>query len=294
MKKINIPRIILHIILIALSLTYILPLVLMISISVSSESDIGMYGYRFIPANIDFEAYKLAFANPQQMIQSYKITFLFSIVSTLGGMLIQSLMAYPLARSCYKLKKFTLRYLLVTMLFNGGLVPTYILITKYLHLGNSFWVYVIPSLFTAWNVILYKTFFQNLPSGLIEAAKIDGASEYAIFFKMVLPLSTPILATLGFTALVAKWNDWNTSLLYIRDAKLYSLQYMLQRILREAEYLKSLESDGASSALMDASERPVETLKYAMAVIAAGPMLVIFPLFQKYFAKGMVVGSVKG
>lgn len=293
MKKISVSRIILHIILIAMSLTYVLPLILMVSISVSSQSDVSEFGYMLIPKHIDWQAYKLALANPQQIIQSYKITILFSVIATAGGMAVQSAMAYPLARGCYKLKNFTLKYLLVTMLFNGGLVPTYILTTKYLHLGNSFWVYVIPSLFSAWNVILYKTFFQNLPDGLIEAAKIDGASEYSIYFRIVLPLSTPILATLGFTALVAKWNDWNTTLLYIRESNLYSLQYLLQKILRETEYLKSL-SNTAEGALMNSDNLPSDTLKYAMAVLAAGPMLVIFPFFQKYFAKGMVVGSVKG
>ena len=293
MKKISVPRIILHIILIAMSLTYILPLILMVSISISSQSDISEFGYMLIPKRIDWQAYRLAFSNPQQIIQSYKITILFSVIATAGGMAVQSAMAYPLARSCYKLKNFTLKYLLITMLFNGGLVPSYILTTKYLHLGNSFWVYVIPSLFSAWNVILYKTFFQNLPDGLIEAAKIDGASEYSIYFRIVLPLSTPILATLGFTALVAKWNDWNTTLLYIRESNLYSLQYLLQKILRETEYLKSL-SNTAEGALMGSDNLPSDTLKYAMAVLAAGPMLVIFPFFQKYFAKGMVVGSVKG
>ena len=122
---------------------------------------------------------------------------------------------------------------------------------------------------------------------------MDGASEYSIYFRIVLPLSTPILATLGFTALVAKWNDWNTTLLYVRESKLYSLQYLLQKILRETEYLKSL-SNTAEGALMDSDKLPSDTLKYAMAVLAAGPMLIVFPFFQKYFAKGMVVGSVKG
>lgn len=293
MKKISVSRIILHIILITMSLTYILPLILMVSISISSQSDIAEFGYKLIPKHIDWQAYKLALENPQQIIQSYKITILFSVLATALGMAVQSAMAYPLARNCYRLKGFTLKYLLITMLFSGGLVPTYILTTKYLHLGNSFWVYIIPSLFSAWNVILYKTFFQNLPDGLIEAAKIDGASEYSIYFRIVLPLSTPILATLGFTALVAKWNDWNTTLLYVRESKLYSLQYLLQKILRETEYLKSL-SNTAEGALMDSDNLPSDTLKYAMAVLAAGPMLIVFPFFQKYFAKGMVVGSVKG
>ena len=291
-NKMSVTRVLLHILLIAISLSYILPLVLMVSISLSTEADIAMYGYNMIPKQFSLEAYKLAFANPHQIIQSYKITFLFSILSVGGGMILQSLMAYPLARNNYKLKSISIKFMLITMLFSGGLVPTYIVITKYLHLGNSFWVYVIPSLYSAWNVILYKTYYQNLPNALIEAAKIDGASEYTIYAKVVFPLSKPILATLAFTALIGKWNDWNTTLIYIRDSELYSLQYLLQRILREAEYIKSLQNT-AQAALME-NNMPTETMRYAMAVIAAGPILVVFPFFQKYFAKGMVVGSVKG
>lgn len=293
MRKLTVGRIFLHIILVLLSLTFIIPILLMVSISLSSESDIMKFGFQLIPKKIDLSAYKLAFANPKQILQSYKVTFLFSILSVIGGIFVQTAMGYSLSRTSFKPKKFTLKYLLVTMLFNGGLVPTYILTTKYLGLGNSFWVYIIPSLFLTWNVFLYKTFFQGIPVELIEASKIDGVSEYQIYFKIILPLSTPIIATLGFTALVGKWNDWNTTLLYIREPGLYSLQYLLQRILREAEYLKKLAESG-EAVLINQENAPSENLKYAMAILAAGPMLVVFPFFQRFFAKGMVVGSVKG
>ena len=202
-------------------------------------------------------------------------------------------MAYPLSRKCFKFRGIITKYIFVTMLFSGGLVPSYILNTKYLHLGNTFWIYILPGLTSAWKVIVFRTFFQGLPDGLVEAAKIDGAKEIMIFFKIILPLSTPVIASLGFMTLVGKWNDWNTTLLYIRDSKLYSLQYLLQRILREAEYVKNLQLSGESTMLSD-KDLPTETMRYAMAMLAAGPMLVVFPFFQKYFAKGMVVGAVKG
>lgn len=294
MKKIKLPlgRILLNIMLICISFSFIIPLLLMVSISFSTEKDVLMNGYKLIPEHFTLHAYELALSNPRQMLQSYKVTFLFTILTVFGGMLVQSLMAYPLSRSNYFLKKFSVVFILITMLFSGGLIPSYIVTTKYLHLGNSFWVYILPCLFTGWNVILYKTYYQNLPAGLIEATKIDGAGEFLIYWKIILPLSKPILATMAFSALIGKWNDWNTTLVYIRDQDLYSLQYLLQRVLREAEYMKSMQGT-AGEALMS-HEMPTETMRYALAVLAAGPVLIIFPIFQKYFAKGLVVGSVKG
>jgi len=286
-------RIILNIALIAMSLTYILPLVLMISNSVSTEMAIIKNGYTLIPSEFSLSAYKSIFQNPYQILQSYKVTIIFSIVGTILATIVQSLMAYPLSRPNFTAKKFLSIYLLITMLFSGGLVPHYLLNTKYLHLNDTMLIYILPYLTSVWNVLVFKTFFAGLPNGLVEAGKIDGASELVIFFKIVFPLSTPVFASIGFMTLIARWNDWNTSLLYIRDTKLYSLQYLLQRILREAEYVKSIQTTGASD-LISSDSLPTESMRYAMAVVAAGPMLIIFPFFQKYFAKGLTVGSVKG
>ena len=216
-KKISVGRIAMHIFMILLVCTYILPVILMISISISSEDAIVKYGYTLFPKELSLDAYRQAFANPEQILQSYKVTIIFSILQTILAMLVQSLMAYPLSRPNYKFKGFLSKYMLVTMLFSGGLVPSYILYTQYLHMNDTIWIYIFPVLSSAWNTIVFKTFFQGLPDGLVEAAKIDGASEIRIFFGIILPLSTPVLASLGFINLVGKWNDWNTSLLYIRD-----------------------------------------------------------------------------
>ena len=291
-KKIGVGRIFLHAFMILLVCTYVLPLVLMISISISSEEAIARYGYTLIPKVVSLDAYRQAFANPEQILQSYKVTIIFSVLQTILAMLVQSLMAYPLSRPNYKYKGFLAKFMLITMIFSGGLVPTYILFTQYLHMQNTIWIYIFPALSSAWNTVLFRTFFQGLPEGLVEAAKIDGASELRIFFRIILPLSTPVLASLGFMNLVAKWNDWNTSLLYINDPDLYSLQYLLQKILNEAQFIKQMQE--MNSTLIGIDALPDETLKYAMAILAAGPMLVAFPFFQKYFAKGMTVGAVKG
>lgn len=291
-KKFTVGKLILNIIMVAISLSYILPFLLMISISFSSEASISNFGYKLIPKAWSTEAYKMVFRNPTQIINSYKTTIAYSVLGTFLSVVVQSLMAYPLARNSYKKKKFITVYLMITMFFGGGLVPSYILNTQYLRLGNTFWIYIFPSLMSAWNVILFKTFFKALPEGLIEAAKLDGASEYRIYGTIVIPLSTPIIACVAFTTLLGKWNDWNTSLLYIRKSSLYSLQYLLQRIINESDYIKQMQGTAMEGFL--GNEVPAETMRYATAVIAAGPMMIIFPFFQKYFAEGLVVGSVKG
>ena len=265
----------------------------MLSISFSSETAITTYGYSLLPKEFSVAAYKECFANPYQILSAYKTTTAQAILGTFLAMLVQCLMAYPLSRPNYKFKKHVTIILFLTMLFGGGLVPSYIVNTKYLHLGNSFWVYIFPSLMSAWNVIVFRTFFRGLPDGLVDAAKIDGARELTIFFKIIIPLSTPVIASLGFMSLVGRWNTWSASMLYIRDSSLYTLQYLLQRILREAEYLEKMK-DTTAGLMLEDKELPRETLRYAIAVIAAGPMLVVFPLFQKYFAKGLTVGSIKG
>ena len=292
-KKISVGRIILNLVLIALSLGWIVPLLLMVSVSFTAEEAIRNYGYNLIPKIWSLDAYKMAFDDPTQIFNSYKVTIAYSLLGTFLSLVVQTLMAYPLARTNFKHKQFITVYIMITMFFGGGLVPSYILNTQYLKLGNTFWIYIFPSLMSAWNVILFKTFFKGLPDGLIEAAKLDGASEFKIYLTIILPLSTPIIACIGFTTLLGKWNDWNTSLLYITsDNRLYSLQYLLQRIINEADYIKNMQGTGAEALV--GNEMPDESLRYAIAVIAAGPMMMVFPFFQKYFAKGLVVGSVKG
>ncbi len=291
-KKISAGRIALNVIMIIISLGYIVPILLMLSISFSSEKSIIDYGYQLIPKSWSLDAYRMVFKNPYQIIGAYKITILYTALGTLLSITVQSLMAYPLSRSNYNKKKFITVYLMITMFFSGGLVPSYILNTQYLKLGNTFWIYIFPALMSAWNVILFKTFFKGLPDGLVEAAKLDGASEFMVYRKIIMPLSTPIIACVAFTTVLGKWNDWNTSLLYIRRSDLYSLQYLLQRIINESDYIKNMQ--GTAAASLVGEELPSESMRYAMAILAAGPMMVVFPFFQKYFAKGLVVGSVKG
>lgn len=291
-KKFTKSQAVLNIIFILISLMFIIPFILIVSISFSDENSINQFGYTIIPKVWSLTAYKTIFRNPSALVNAYKTTIIFSIAGTALSLVLMGLIAYPLSRKNCRFRKALSFFIFFTMLFNGGLVPTYLINTKMLHLGNSMWIYILPGAVSAWNIIIIRTFYQGLPPALAEAAKIDGATEFQIFFKIVIFLATPAYATIGFMVLLVKWNDWNTALIYIQNPNLYSLQYMLQKILREAEYLNQVASDG--SGLFQGSEIPTESMRYAMAVLAAGPMLFVFPFFQKYFSRGLTVGSVKG
>ena len=295
-------RTVIHIFFILFSLLFVLPLLLIVSISFSREQSVTSTtainaGYHLIPTEFSLEAYGLVFRSPDKIIRAYALTASQAVLGTILSCLILGMIAYPLSRSNFAFRKPITFIVFFTMLFGGGLIPTYIVYTNAYKLGDSFWVYILPGLAGgAWNTLVVRTFFKNLPESLFESAKIDGARELTIFFRIALPLSKPAFATIGFLMLVGKWNDWNTSLIYIRDQNLYTLQYLLQRILNESKFLMDLAASGKASQItqVQTMRLPIETLRYAMCVIAAGPMLIIFPMFQKYFAAGLTVGAVKG
>lgn len=292
-KKAGIEQVILHLIFLLITISYIVPFLLVIAVSFTDESVIVSEGYRLLPSKFSLEAYKLVFANPTQILNSYRTTIIFSVVSTVLAVVLMGMLAYPLSRKYFKSRKLISFLVLFTMLFNAGLVPNYVLLTKYLHLNNTIWVYILPNVVSAWYVIVIRTNYCSLPDELIEAAKLDGAGELRICFQIVMPLCKPVLASVAFLFFVAKWNNWETSMIYITDPNLYSLQYLLQKILNEMQFLKSVAASAASMA-SSMNNLPTETFRYAMAVVAAGPVLCIFPFFQKYFTKGLTLGAVKG
>ncbi len=290
MKK---SQIFLNLFFIILSALIVIPFLLVLAISFSRESDILSSGYSLIPKHIDLSAYRYVLKNSETVVNAYTTTIVFSVLTMVLSTFLCCLAAYPLSRSEYKHKRGVSFYLFFTMLFGGGLVPTYILITQYLHLSNNIWVYVLPSLISPWYIFMIRSFMQGIPSEITEAAVVDGANEFEIFFKFILPLSKPVIATVALLTFLAKWNDWMTSMLYVDDVKLQSLQYMLQKILNNIELLRQQQMGGTVQTI-DMVNVPSETARMAMAIIVAGPALVVFPFFQKYFAKGMTVGSVKG
>ena len=295
LKTANIGGVLINILFVLFSLSFIIPFIYVISISFSNEELMRLNGYKLIPQQFDLTAYKYVFNNIDQIVDSYKVTAFTSIVGTVLGVLVMSLIAYPMAMKDFRFRKQITFYVFFTMMFSGGLIPSYILITQYLNMRDSIWVYIIPSLANAWNIIVMKTFFQGLPVSCIESARIDGASELRVFFQIVLPMSKPALASIGLLTLLTNWNYWYTCLIYIESQKLYSLQFLLQKILMDAEFVNNMTQNmpGGAIDLNSLVKVPTESVRFAMCIIAAGPMLVIFPFFQKYFTRGLTIGSVK-
>lgn len=290
-KQNKIQQAVLIIIFAIVCLIIIFPFWLLLSASFSNAEVLTTNGYQIWPKPFDISSYKYVFQNPQQILRAYGITFSFSVVTMVLSVLLMAMVAYPLSRDNLKGRSVINFYLYFTMLFSGGLVPSYLLIARTLHLNDTIWVYILPGLISPWYVFMMRTFFKGIPGEIMESATIDGASEYTIFIKMILPLSKPVLATVALFMFLAKWNDWNTALIYITKPELYSLQYLLQKIMEDINILKQNQMAGA---MMDSMNIPSETVRMAMAIIVAGPALVVFPFFQKYFVKGLTVGSVKG
>lgn len=297
LKKVRTFDVVLHICFIIMSLCFIIPLWLVISASFTSEAALETGTFGLIPTGFNLEAYKSAFSNGERVIRAYGVTIAQAFLGTFLSMLVAGLAAYPLSRSNFRFKKQITWIIFFTMLYGASMIPTYIVYSKTYKITDTFWIYILPGITGgAWNTMIYRTFFKGLPESLFESAHLDGASELRTFFQIVIPLSTPVFASLSFMTLVGKWNNYTTSMIYIRNENLYTLQYLLQRMMQEAEFLKGLANNPMLSGgvTIDTDTLPAETLKYAMCVIAAGPMLVVFPFFQKYFAQGLTVGSVKG
>lgn len=282
------------VILTLLCILIIAPFVLLLSVSFSNEKDIVFNGYKFFPEHFDLSAYKYIFNNPTSILNAYKVTGIFSFSYMILSVWLMSMISYALAWGKMRGKSVISFALFFTMLFSGGMVPSYILITQYLHMDDTIWVYIIPGLISPWYVFMIRTFFAGLPYEIYESAVMDGASEYRIYAQMVIPLSKPVLATVALFMFLAKWNDWNTSLLYINDSSLFSLQYLLQKIMKDIQLIQEAQTSGANIAQVAAADVPSETVRMAMTIVVAGPALVVFPFFQKYFVKGLTVGSVKG
>jgi len=297
-KKKDLFPLFLNLSLIILCTLFVIPLLLIISASFTNESYLAAGGtIRLIPPEFSAEAYKTAFANTERMLRAYWVTFSQAVLGTFLSCLVAGLVAYPLSRSNFRFKKPITAMIFFTMLYSAGMIPNYLVYSKMYHITNTYWVYVLPGITGgAWNTLVYRTFFKGIPESLFESAHLDGAKELTVFFRIVVPLSKPVFASLGFMTLVGKWNNYTTSMIYIRNEELYTLQYLLQRIIEQSEFLKNLASMGLNTGnvQMTTAALPSESLRFALCVVAAGPMLVVFPFFQKYFSKGLTIGAVKG
>ncbi|WP_339799504.1 carbohydrate ABC transporter permease [Paenibacillus sp. FSL R5-0744] len=277
--------------LIFLAILCIFPFILVVSSSLTEESKILTDGYQFIPTAFSTEAYNILFKYPDQMIQAYMVTIGVTIIGTLFGLFLTSMTAYALSRKDFKWRNKFSFFFFFTTLFNGGLVPWYLLMVNYLHIKDTLLALVIPMMLNVFYIIVMKSFMGSIPEAIVESAKIDGAGDFKIYARLILPLSKPALATIGLFLALAYWNDWYNALLFISDEKLMPLQYYLYKMLGNM--------DGMRKAMMGAgavvtTSIPSESLKMAMTVVATGPILLAYPFVQRYFVQGLTIGAVKG
>ncbi|MDY6073197.1 MAG: carbohydrate ABC transporter permease [Eubacteriales bacterium] len=272
----------------------ILPFIFVIIISVSSEESIRLFGYSFFPRSLSGSAYQFLWNEKSTILNALFISVAVTIGGTLLGLVLTTTMGYVLSRPVFKLKNFYTWVVFIPMIFNGGMVASYVVNANILNLKNTIWVLILPLAVSSFNIIVCKTFFRaTIPDSLIESAKIDGASQLKIFKSIVLPISKPVLATIGLFLTFGYWNDWFQSSLYISNQNLISLQALLNNIMKSLEYISNNPSAGLSLQQYR-SQMPSESVRMAIAVIIVVPIACAYPFFQKYFISGLTIGAVKG
>ena len=272
------------------AITCLLPFVMLISGSFTSEQYIVTRGYGPLPHNFTLEAYKSIFARPEEILRAYGVTIFVTVIGTGLSLFFSTMTAYVLQRRDFEWRDKFAFFLYFTTLFSGGLTPTYILMMS-LGLKNNLLAVILPSLFSVFNILIIRNFMAGIPYEISESAKVDGAGDFLIYRKVIMPMSLPVLATMGLFIGLAYWNEWYNALLYISDDKLYTLQYYLYNMLNRAEAMANLLQ--ASNVNTDTAV-PMESAKLAMVIVATGPILLLYPLLQKYFVKGIIIGAVKG
>lgn len=281
-----------NILMVILCLMCVLPLLLLISSSLTADATLVKDGYLFWPKKFDITAYKYLLFGSESIFRGYAISILVTVVGTSLSLTLTTLLAYPLSRKNMPGRNGVAFFIFFTMLFNGGLVPTYIMWTQTFHIKNTLLALIVPSLLlNAFNVIMMRSYLAtNIPEEVIEAAQVDGAGQFRVLLQIVVPMSKPILATLTLLIGLGYWNDWLNGLYYITDDSLFSIQVLLKKMLDNVEMIKNAASSGAAGTM----QMPSTSIRMAVAVVGALPVLVVYPFFQKYFVKGIAIGAVKG
>ncbi|MBT2765927.1 carbohydrate ABC transporter permease [Paenibacillus sp. ISL-20] len=287
-------QIIANILMFLFTIFCLFPFVLLVVSSFTDEGTLIRNGYSLFPEKFSLESYAYMYERLDTIVRAYGITVFVTVVGTVTSLMITVLLAYPLSRRDLPHRGKFAFFVFFTMLFNGGLVPTYIMWTRYLNIDNTIWALIIPALLlNAFYVIMMRTYFTTtIPDEVIEAGRIDGAGEFRILFRIVLPMSLPMVATLSLLIGLNYWNDWRNGLYYLTDHSLFSVQNMLNTMLQDVRFLASGGAGGNASEI--ASNMPSVGIKMAIAVVGALPIMIVYPFFQRYFVKGITVGAVKG
>lgn len=279
-----------YIVIILFSAICLYPFLLLVVGSFTAEGEIYRNGFSLFPKEFSLDAYKMLLKNPDEILNAYGVTIFVTVCGTALGLFFTSMTAFVLSRKNFKhANKFSF-FFYFTTLFSGGLIPYYIVVVRYLEMKNSIWVLIIPGMLQVFNILIMRNFCKSIPDALYESARIDGASNFRIFTQIFLPMMGPSLATIGLFIALQYWNNWANAMLYIDRQELYPLQYVLYRMTTNAAFASSM----ASGAPSDMQEMPKETVKLAMTVLSIGPVILFYPFVQRFFVKGITVGSVKG
>ena len=276
--------IVVYILLFLVAMVTIVPFLQVVTISLSPPEVVASYGLHLIPTKIDLEGYRSIFKY-KLLWTSDRNTIVRTLFGTALSMFLYVIAAYPLSKKYLPNRRFWIFFIIFTMYFSGGMIPNYLLINNWLKLSNTIWALILPPAMSAYNLIIVRNFFESIPDSLEESARIDGARETTVLFKIVVPLSMPVLATVSLWCIVGHWNAWYDCMLYIRDDTKYVLQYTLQRILLDGQ-VQDLDHIG--------TKVNTETMKMASIVVSILPIMIIYPFVQKYFTKGVMIGAVKG
>ena len=284
-----------NVVLILITLSIVLPFVLVFISSLTDENTLIRNGYSFFPEKFSFYAYSYIIRQGEKILRAYGITIFVTIVGTAANLAMSALLAYPLSIKKLPYRRAITFFVFFTMLFNGGLVPTYLMYVKYFHIKNTIWALIVPGfLLSANNVLMIRSYFNtSIPDALFEAAKIDGAGHMKIFTSITLPLGKPILVTMGLFSALGYWNDWTNGLYYITDTNKFSIQQLLNNMIKNIEFLSKNANSNINLASVGGGI-PQETVRMAIAIVGLLPILIVFPFVQKYFVKGMMVGALKG
>ena len=277
------------------ALIVVIPMVLVV-VSFSTQASIGARGYSFFPTELSLAAYQALWKMKTQMLNSYAVTIFITAAGTLMSLSVSTMYAFVLSLKSFRFRKFYTWILCFTMLFGGGLIPSYILNVRYLHLNDTIWIYLLPSLASAYNIIMLRTFLTTtIPDSLYEAARIDGAGYFLIFLKIVLPLFKAGIATIALFNVVGRWNDWFTGMLYIEKPNLVPLQTLLQKIQGNIDFMKKNSAyAGTPDGIQMLKSMPTESFRMACTIVVVLPIMAAYPFFQRYFVSGLTVGSIKG
>ena len=272
------------------ALMCLFPFYLIIVASIMPESSLIRNGYPILPTEFSLQSYALCLKNPESVLRAYGNTIMVTVIGTFLSVWLATMTGYVLSRRDFPYRNFFSFFFFFTTLFSGGLVPWYMMCTRYLAFKNHYYALILPMMFSVWNTIIAKSFISGIPAAITESAKIDGANDFTIYIRLIIPLCKPLIATLSLFAALAFWNDWYNCMLFMTDENRYNLQYYLQRMLGSAAAMKLV----AEKSGIDLPSVPLEGMKMAMTVVATGPIVLLYPFVQRYFVKGLTIGAVKG